>query len=339
MTSTPSAGSPYPPLHPARIADLVRRKGGSWTQLTTSAATGSTNHDLAMAVALGSAGSVGGVGGVGGVGEGTVYATEEQTAGRGRLDRGWASPPGAGLLWSVLLDPGPVPPERLGWVPLLMGLSVAEAVRAVTDVPVLLKWPNDLVVDGPDRAGGPGPRKLAGILVERVVGTPTAGVGTSAARALLVAGCGLNVLTAAQDLPVPAATSVALERLALESLAVESLAVESLAVDVSALDVESPGAAGRPVAVDRDDLLAACLVRLQRRFEVWRSAGGDVVRTGLLDDYRGACLTLGRDVRVLLPDGAHLDGVAVDIDVEGRLLVEEAGRRTAVAAGDVVHLR
>ena len=116
---------------------------------------------------------------------GLVVVAETQTAGRGRLDRTWSSPPRAGLTFSVLLRPrGP-----LQWVPLLAGAGIATALRRHAGVEVGLKWPNDVVV---------GDRKLAGLLAEAVDGA-------------VVLGVGLNVTTTREELPVPQATSLALE--------------------------------------------------------------------------------------------------------------------------------
>jgi BirA family biotin operon repressor/biotin-[acetyl-CoA-carboxylase] ligase len=111
--------------------------------------------------------------------EGAVLVAEHQVAGRGRLDRVWTSPPRAGITVSVLLRPD-VPAARRGWLPLLTGVALAEAVGEVTGVRASLKWPNDLLaVDG---------RKLAGILAETR--------GTA-----VVVGVGLNVSTTAAELP------------------------------------------------------------------------------------------------------------------------------------------
>ena len=120
--------------------------------------------------------------------EGLVVVAEHQTAGRGRLDRSWVSPPRAGLTFSVLLRPESVPEARWTWLPLLVGVALAEAVEGVTEVPTRLKWPNDVLV---------GDRKLGGILVERH---------DSAA----VVGVGLNVTTTDAELPSPEATSLLL---------------------------------------------------------------------------------------------------------------------------------
>jgi BirA family biotin operon repressor/biotin-[acetyl-CoA-carboxylase] ligase len=111
--------------------------------------------------------------------EGAVLVAEHQVAGRGRLDRVWTSPPHAGITVSFLLRPD-VPAARRGWLPLLTGVALAEAVGEVTGVRTSLKWPNDLLaVDG---------RKLAGILAE------------SSGTAIVV-GVGLNVSTTAAELP------------------------------------------------------------------------------------------------------------------------------------------
>ncbi|MFN2560114.1 MAG: biotin--[acetyl-CoA-carboxylase] ligase [Jatrophihabitans sp.] len=118
----------------------------------------------------------------------SVLVAEDQVAGRGRFDRSWTSPPRAGLTFSVLLRP-PVPVPSWGWLPLLAGVAMREAVDSVTGIDTALKWPNDLLAgDG---------RKLAGILAQ------TAGTA-------VVIGIGLNVDTAEDELPVDTATSVLL---------------------------------------------------------------------------------------------------------------------------------
>lgn len=103
--------------------------------------------------------------------EGTVVVAEEQTAGRGRRGRSWESVARAGLWWSLLLRPQ-VPADRLGWLPLVVGVGVARGIGEATGQVVELKWPNDVVV---------GDRKLAGILAERL------------ADGAIVVGVGINV--------------------------------------------------------------------------------------------------------------------------------------------------
>lgn len=117
---------------------------------------------------------------------GLCLVAEHQTAGRGRLDRTWLSPPRAGLTFSVLLRPAM--PE-LGWVPLLAGLAVVRALREQAELDAVLKWPNDVLV---------GDRKLAGLLAQAIDGA-------------VVVGIGLNVTTHRDELPDERATSLALE--------------------------------------------------------------------------------------------------------------------------------
>jgi BirA family biotin operon repressor/biotin-[acetyl-CoA-carboxylase] ligase len=155
-----------PALDGVTLAAALTRDSGLWRSLEVVEEIGSTNAALAAAAAEDAP-------------EGAVLVAEHQVAGRGRLDRVWTSPPRAGLTVSVLLRPD-VPAARRGWLPLLTGVALGEAVGEVTGVRTSLKWPNDLLaVDG---------RKLAGILAE------------GSGRAVVV-GVGLNVNTTAGELP------------------------------------------------------------------------------------------------------------------------------------------
>ena len=89
--------------------------------------------------------------------EGLVAVADFQTAGRGRRGRGWVAPPGASLLFSVLLRPS-LAPEQTPLVTMACGVAMADAVARVAGFTPGLKWPNDLVVRD---------RKLVGILAER----------------------------------------------------------------------------------------------------------------------------------------------------------------------------
>jgi BirA family biotin operon repressor/biotin-[acetyl-CoA-carboxylase] ligase len=128
--------------------------------------------------------------------EGLVVVAEHQTAGRGRLDRSWATPPRSALLFSLVLRPT-VPAVDWPWLPLLTGHTVAKALRG-DGYDAGVKWPNDVLIGHPSGQS----RKVAGILVERVE-TPT---GPAA-----VVGIGLNVSLTAEELPVPTGTSLAIE--------------------------------------------------------------------------------------------------------------------------------
>ncbi|MFD6873620.1 MULTISPECIES: biotin--[acetyl-CoA-carboxylase] ligase [unclassified Streptomyces] len=170
-----------PPLNTAALQRALVVDGGLWTSLEVVPATGSTNTDLAARAAS--------------LPEGAVLVAEEQTAGRGRLDRSWTAPARSGLFFSVLLKPGPgVPEERWGWLTLLAGVATATGLSRAAGVDTMLKWPNDLLVavDGEER-------KTGGILAERVADG-------------VVLGIGLNVTLTEDELPVPTAGSLLLAK-------------------------------------------------------------------------------------------------------------------------------
>ncbi|KQX71138.1 MULTISPECIES: biotin--[acetyl-CoA-carboxylase] ligase [unclassified Streptomyces] len=170
-----------PPLNAPALRRALVREGGLWSQVEVVQSTGSTNSDLVDAASAGTAR------------EGAVLVAEEQTSGRGRLDRRWTAPPRSGLFFSVLLTPSEVPVARWGWLPLLTGVAVATGLSRAAGVDTALKWPNDLLVT----VGGE-ERKAGGILAER------------AGRDAVVVGVGLNVTLRADELPVPLAGSLAL---------------------------------------------------------------------------------------------------------------------------------
>ena len=97
--------------------------------------------------------------------EGLVVVADQQTAGRGRLGRSWASPPGAGIYVSIVLRPSPASATLLT---IAAGVAVAEGIAAATGLTAHVKWPNDVHVSG---------RKLAGILAEGAVSHVVLGIG------------------------------------------------------------------------------------------------------------------------------------------------------------------
>jgi BirA family biotin operon repressor/biotin-[acetyl-CoA-carboxylase] ligase len=97
--------------------------------------------------------------------DGTIVIAGQQTAGRGRAGHTWFSPPGAGLYLSTVVDARL--PDAPAWVPALTltaGVAVAEGLHAASGLPVVIKWPNDLVMAPAGAVRGA--RKLAGILAE-----------------------------------------------------------------------------------------------------------------------------------------------------------------------------
>jgi len=93
-----------------------------------------------------------------GAAEGTVVVADRQTKGRGRLGRSWQSPPGVGVWCSVLLRPN-LAPRYAAWLTLFAAVTVVKLLREECDLPALIKWPNDVLVND---------RKLCGILTELV---------------------------------------------------------------------------------------------------------------------------------------------------------------------------
>ena len=227
-----------------------------------------------------------------------LLVAEQQTAGRGRMGREWLASPGSSLTFSIGLS---LAVQDWSGLSLALGCAIANALEPAGSPPRLqLKWPNDIVIAGPSRDGGPGPRKLGGLLLERVVGEHPADSGAA------VVGIGINVDLREDELPVPTATSTFLEGVAVRR--------EPLAVDV--------------------------LGHLRLLLMSWQQAEGDAELSGVASTYREVCLTLGEQVRVTRPPGDDLLGVASAIDSAGRLIVTDGdGLSTTVAAGDVHHVR
>ena len=90
---------------------------------------------------------------------------------------------------------------------------------------------------------------------------------------------------------------------------------------------------------DDDQLLADYLSALDDSLNTLIQASGDVQNSGLHASVSSYCLTLGREVRVALPGGRNVVGEAARLDADGRLVLQTANGETAVAAGDVLHLR
>lgn len=128
--------------------------------------------------------------------EGSLVIAEEQTQGRGRLDRQWFSPAGQGIYLSLILRPSLAPNEATHMV-LLTAVAVAEALIGATGLDVTIKWPNDILVHG---------RKIAGILMEVAMEMD--------AVDYVVVGLGLNVNIPSEQFPESfrqGATSILME--------------------------------------------------------------------------------------------------------------------------------
>jgi BirA family biotin operon repressor/biotin-[acetyl-CoA-carboxylase] ligase len=264
-----------PPLSAEALRRALVAPAGPYAALDIVATATSTNTALAAEARQGTP-------------DRTVLVAEYQSAGRGRVARSWVAPARSSLTLSVLLRPTEVPPARWSWLPLLTGVTLCRTVSALAELPAALKWPNDLLL-------GVHQRKAAGILAEVIPEGPA-----------VVLGIGLNVTLRPDELPIPGATSLAIEQAA---------------------------------CTDRDPLLRALLRALDTELRQWCEHEGDPVASGLREAYLQHCATLGEQVRVELPGQPQLTGTAVDVDIEGRLVVLSEGQLRALSAGDVAHVR
>ncbi len=142
---------------------------------------GSTNTELATLAASGHAQNL------------SVYFTEHQQQGKGRLGRGWITPAGSSITVSVLAVPGDsMPTDSLSWYTMLAALAWCQAVDEQTGVAARIKWPNDVLA---------GDKKICGILAQ-LVSIPNGFA--------VVVGTGMNVDQDSAELPVATATSLRL---------------------------------------------------------------------------------------------------------------------------------
>lgn len=179
-SNVPDSASEPSPLSAENVLAALTADGVGVHSITVKGVTESTNDDVAAVADQGAP-------------EWTVVAADYQTHGRGRLGRSWSAEPGQALMFSVLLRPPADWTSQLGWLPLLAGLAISDALRTL-GVVAKVKWPNDVVVPQVDG----GFRKISGVLAERH------GVA-------VVVGVGVNVSTGRSSLPIPSATSVRLE--------------------------------------------------------------------------------------------------------------------------------
>lgn len=252
--------------------------------------TGSTNADLLQAVASEPAAWT----------DLSVLTAEYQTAARGRLERHWEAPPLSSVSVSFVLRPvnaegRPLSTDTYSWLSLIAAVALRETLLETAGIPAELKWPNDVLVRG---------RKIAGILAQlapMVDGSVP-----------VVLGTGLNVTLREEDLPVPTATSVALES---------------------------------PRTVDRTELLKSYLSQFASLYRSFCNADGDPAAglaggPSLHKRVESVMATLGKQVRAQLPGDHEIIGHATRLDEFGSLLVvDRDGREHVVTAGDVVHLR
>lgn len=252
----------------ARIRTLLE-PGTPFSRVEVVETTGSTNADLGQRARAGE-------------GEGVALVAMEQTAGRGRLDRQWVSPRGASISLSMLLKPRPEF-QHWGWLSLLAGMAVSSAIAEVAPDPsrVTLKWPNDVLIGG---------QKVCGILSERIERP-------DGARA--VVGLGINVSLRRDELPVPTATSLALEG----------------------------------IPTDQGRVVAGVLNHFARYYAGWQ------LRGSLREEYEARCSSIGAQLSIMVDGVHTVEGTGRGVDAFGRLQVATAQGLQTFAVGDVVHAR
>jgi len=118
-----------------------------------------------------------------GAAEGSVVIAECQTAGKGRLGRNWASPPGVNLYCSIILRP-PIQPVAAPQLTFLSVVAVARAIEKLTALQARIKWPNDILIDG---------KKVAGLLNEMSAETDKVN--------FVILGIGVNLNMTAEHFP------------------------------------------------------------------------------------------------------------------------------------------
>lgn len=197
--------------------------------------------------------------------------------------------------------PRPPRPQDWGWLPLLAGLAVHDALTTLAaevgaGMQVRLKWPNDVLVRGEEQRDW---GKVCGILCE------------VHATGLVIVGIGVNVSVARVDLPVPTANSLHLAGLDPRSIGLTMGARERLVVAIARAftQVHQAWCLGGPA-----------LEAVQRR-------------------YRTACVTIGAEVDLHAPGDRILRGTVHSVDDDGRLLLRGPEGLQPYAAGDVVHVR
>jgi BirA family biotin operon repressor/biotin-[acetyl-CoA-carboxylase] ligase len=212
--------------------------------------------------------------------EGTLVIAETQTQGRGRMGRVWSSPRGKGIYMSLILRPSCAPTDAAR-LTLTAAVAVAEGLQRSTGIEALIKWPNDLLVDG---------RKLCGILTEMRAETDRV--------SFIVLGIGVNVNNSPQQL-LP-----------------EGISIRQIL--------------GR--TVPRAQVLADILSGLESYYALFSQGAFSEV----LKAWKRRSGTIGRTVR-FVDKGRMVEGVAVDLDTDGALLVKLGdGRVVRRISGDVL---
>lgn len=253
---------------------------------------------------------------------GLVCLAKYQESGRGRRGRSFEAPAGSAVLCSWLFR-GLVDIDSAFVMPSIVGLAAVDAIAAVTGVGAGLKWPNDIVVAD---------AKVAGILSEVIISprggcdeisnnAPVAGTSHVSWPAFVV---GLGINCKWPDGFVPKLTPGPLSQWSVAPTTLEAISGQ---------------------VVDQEALFDALVQNVTRRCGALLASGGsplagpdNVDDVNLIDEIRHKSATIGRSVRLELPAGV-VEGRAIDIASDGRLVVVTKDGTIRVEVADVVHLR
>lgn len=235
---------------------------------------------------------------------GTVALSEAQTVGRGRRGRQWSSPMGSGIWFSLLLRPD-FPPDGASMLTLVAAMAVAKAIRRITDLQPMIKWPNDVLLNG---------KKVCGILTE-----------------LSMRDCPSNVpVNGEKDCSIRTETSVKNPQIAYIIVGIginvrrQQFPPE---ITASATSLEQEGADH----VNRAALLEAVLEEFEGYYETYSRTLNVIF---FQEEYESLLANRDREVQVLDPAGAYR-GIARGINEKGELLVECGHGLVRVNSGEV----
>ncbi len=233
--------------------------------------------------------------------EGMLFITDEQLAGRGRLQRSWEAPAGSSLLMSLLFRPTFLKPAQIQQITMLCSLAMADAIKEHTGLVVNLKWPNDLVWnDG---------KKLAGILTESEFEGSTI--------SWVVVGLGLNVNIDFNAYTEPEPNHLNRPASGHPPLAQTATSL-SMILGEDATNLRLP-------------ILQSCLKNIEQRY--------DALRQGVSPhfEWQRKQMGMGHAVTVTVLKGAkQYTGTIIGVDKNGALrLKKEDGSKVTILAGDV----
>jgi len=190
--------------------------------------------------------------------EGTFVLANFQTKGRGRQNRNWEAPKNSSIFISIVLKPSSE--NNLGWIPLLIGLSLYKALESETRKNIKIKWPNDLVLVDNNQEF-----KFAGILIEKI-------------QNQVVAGIGINFDQERSELPLRSASSL---KEILQTPMSKEAVIAAFLTELSARWLEENNASTWPTPSLVRDYKTNCIT-INKKIEA-QLPGGEVINALAID--------------------------------------------------------